>query len=87
MSHTLSAGPEAGQPLGILHWDPADGETKAKYTAHVYQILFCPLFPEWQCISRGSLQLWNIISKCIHFCDVNMNLNYIFGLCVTHTFC
>lgn len=84
MWHTWFAGPEACQCLGILHWDPADGETTTEWATHVYQVLFCPLLPGWQCISGRSLQLWNITGKCIHIDDVDMNLKF-FILCLAHT--
>lgn len=76
-------GPEARQSLGVLHRDPADGETRAECATYVHQILFCPLFPEWQCIGGRSLQLWNIISKCIHFDVVNMSLKSVLA-CASH---
>lgn len=61
------AGPKACQPLGILHWSAADGETEAKYAAHVYQVLCRPLLPGWQYIDGRALQLWDLTSKYSHF--------------------
>lgn len=61
------AGSETCQFLGILHWDAADGEAEASSASHVHQVLFCSRIPEWQHISRGALQLWDVTSKCLIF--------------------
>lgn len=71
------AGPEACQPLGVLRWDPADGEAEAQCAAHVYQVLFCPLLPGWQCAGGRPVQLWDTAGGCIHG-DVKVTL----GLCL-----
>lgn len=63
MSHTWFAGPEARQPLGVLHWDPANGEIEAQCATHVYQVLLRPLFPGWQRAGGGSSQLRDAAGK------------------------
>lgn len=74
------AGAEACQPLGVLHWHPADGKTQSNRSAHVYQVLLCSSVPEWEHISRRSLQLWDSSCKCFHFCHVDMVFTFGFAL-------